>query len=189
MELKEKILEGIVCVYNEKGLKFTMDDVAKAVGMSKKTIYTVFRDKEAMLLAMADYIFGSIKEEEQKIIEDDSLSTIEKIRRILVVLPEGYENVDFRQLYQLQDKYPEINRYMAMRLETGWETTIRLLEQGIKEGVIRNVNIPIVKMIVETALEQFVQRDVLIQNQINYIDALQELVNIVVDGIVTRDEY
>ena len=59
MELKEKILEGIVCVYNEKGLKFTMDDVAKAVGMSKKTIYTVFRDKEAMLLAMADYIFGS----------------------------------------------------------------------------------------------------------------------------------
>lgn len=187
MELKEKILNGIACVYNEKGLNFTMDDVAKAVGMSKKTIYTVFRDKESMLLAMADYIFDSIKAEEQKIIEDESLSTIEKIRRILVVLPDGYQEVDFRQLYLLGDKYPEISKHVQMRLETGWDTTISLLEQGIKEGVVRNVRIPIVKMMVENMLEQFVQQDALIQNQIDYMDALQELVSIIVDGIATRE--
>ena len=51
--------------------------------MSKKTIYTVFRDKESMFLAMVDYMFDSIKESEQQIVEDDALSTVEKIRRIL----------------------------------------------------------------------------------------------------------
>ena len=45
MELKETILQGTIKVYSQKGLKFTMDDVAKVLGMSKKTIYTVFRDK------------------------------------------------------------------------------------------------------------------------------------------------
>lgn len=54
------------------------------------------------------------------------------------------------------------------RLETGWETTISLLEQGMKEGVIRPVKIPIVKMMLEAALEQFFQRDILISNGISY---------------------
>ena len=64
MELKETILQGTIKVYSQKGLKFTMDDVAKALGMSKKTIYTVFRDKESLFLTMVDYMFDSIKQEE-----------------------------------------------------------------------------------------------------------------------------
>ena len=113
-----------------------MDDVAKILGMSKKTIYTVFRDKESMFLAMVDYMFDSIKESEQQIVEDDALSTVEKIRRILGVIPESYRDVDFRQLYLLKDKYPVIYKQVEKRLETGWETTIQLLEQGMAEGAI-----------------------------------------------------
>ena len=54
MELKETILEGTLKAFNEKGLKFTMDDIAEKLGMSKKTIYTVFEDKESLFLDMVD---------------------------------------------------------------------------------------------------------------------------------------
>ena len=172
MQQKEVILEGTIKAFNEKGLKFTMDDVAKILGMSKKTIYTVFRDKESMFLAMVDYMFDSIKESEQQIVEDDALSTVEKIRRILGVIPESYRDVDFRQLYLLKDKYPVIYKQVEKRLETGWETTIQLLEQGMAEGVIRKVSIPIVKMMLEATVEQFFQRDILIQSGLSYLEAL-----------------
>lgn len=187
MELRETILEGTIRVFNEKGLKFTMDDVAKILGMSKKTIYTVFRDKETMFLAMVDYMFDSIKESEKHIVEDESLTTLDKIRKILGVMPEGYRDVDFRQLYLLKDKYPAIYKQVERRLETGWETTIALLEQGMEEGVVRSVRIPLVKMMLEATLEQFFQRDVLIQNEISYLDALDEVVGILVDGITARE--
>ena len=186
MELRETILEGTIQAYCEKGLKFTMDDVAKVLGMSKKTIYTVFRDKESLFLTMVDYMFDSIKESEQRVLADDSLSTIEKLRQMLGVLPDGYKDLDFRQLYLLKDKYPTIYKQVERRLETGWETTISLIEQGMEEGVIRRVQIPIVKIMLEASLEQFFQRDILIQNQIAYKDALQEVVDILVDGIQTR---
>ena len=186
MELRETILEGTIQAYCEKGLKFTMDDVAKVLGMSKKTIYTVFRDKETLFLTMVDYMFDSIKESEQRVLADDSLSTIEKLRQMLGVLPDGYKDLDFRQLYLLKDKYPTIYKQVERRLETGWETTIGLIEQGMEEGVIRRVQIPIVKIMLEASLEQFFQRDILIQNQIAYKDALQEVVDILVDGIQTR---
>lgn len=184
MEQKKTILEATIQIFNEKGLKFTMDDVAALLGMSKKTIYTVFRNKEALFLTMVDYIFDSIKESERKILEDKSITTVEKIRTILGVLPEGYRDVNFQKLYLLRDKYPRIYNKVELRLETGWESTIELLEQGIEEGVIRPIKIPILKMMLESSIEQFFQRDILIQNDITYKEALAEVVNILVDGIV-----
>ena len=188
MELREIILEGTIKAFNKKGLKFTMDDVAKTLGISKKTIYTVFSDKESLFYAMVDYMFDNIKESERQIAEDQTLSTIEKIRQILGVMPEGYKNVDFQKLYQLKDKYPDVYKQVERRLETGWEDTIVLLEQGIEEGCIRQIHIPIVKMMLEASLEQFFQRDILIQNQITYIDALNEVVGILMDGIAIKDD-
>lgn len=186
MDLKETILEGTIQAFNQKGLKFTMDDIAGQLGMSKKTIYTVFRDKEALFLAMVDYLFDRIKESENEILQNEKMTTLEKIRKILCVLPESYQKVDFGQLYLLRGKYPSTYAKVEERLETGWEGTIALLQQGMEEGVIRPVKVPIVKMMFEAALEQFFQRDILIQNKISYVDALQEVVDILVDGIAER---
>lgn len=184
MELREMILEGTMKAFNRKGLKFTMDDIARELAISKKTIYTVFADKESLFLAMVDYMFDHIKESEKAVAQDTSLSTVEKIKKILGVMPEGYKEVDFRQLYLLREKYPAIYKRVEERLETGWETSIALIEQGIEEGVIRPVRIPLLKMMLEAALEQFFQRDILLRNQISYQEALAEVVDILVEGIV-----
>ncbi len=186
MELRERILEETIRIFNQKGLKFTMDDIAGQLGMSKKTIYTVFRDKESLFLDMVDYLFDSIKESEEQVLKDNRLNTLEKIRKILGVMPESYKDVDFRQLYLLRDKYPAIYKKVEERLETGWESTIALLEQGMREGVIRPVEIPLVKLMLEAAVEQFFQRDILIQNKISYVAALEAVANILVDGIRAR---
>lgn len=185
-ELRETILEGTLEAFNRKGIKFTMDDIAGILSISKKTIYTVFDDKEDLFMAMVDYLFDSIKESEQQVLADESLDTLEKIRKILGVMPEGYKNVDFRQLYMLRDKYPAIYKKVEERLETGWESTISLLEQGIGDGVIRKVSIPLVKMMLEASLEQFFQRDILIRNNISYTEALEQVVEILVDGIAVH---
>ena len=184
MELREMILEGTIKAFNRKGLKFTMDDIARELAISKKTIYMVFADKESLFLAMVDYMFDHIKESEAAVVQDMSLSTKEKIKKILGVMPEGYKEVDFRQLYLLRERYPAIYKRVEERLETGWETSIALIEQGIAEGVIRPVRIPLLKMMLEAALEQFFQRDILLRNQISYQEALTEVVDILVEGIV-----
>lgn len=187
MELREQLLAGTLAVFNRKGLKFTMDDIAKELRISKKTIYTVYRDKETMFLAMVDYLFDSIKEGEKQVVEAENLSTVEKIRQILGVLPEGYKEIDFRQLYLLKDKYPVIYEQVEKRLETGWETTLLLLQKGQQEGVVRNVSLPIVKTMFEASLEQFFRRDVLVQHDISYQNALQEVVDIIMGGIVSAE--
>lgn len=183
---REKILDATIKVFNEKGLKFTMDDIATSLSMSKKTIYTVFRDKETMFYEMVDYCFDAIKESEAEVLNNNNLSTIEKIRQILCVLPDGYKNIDFRKLYLLKSKYPKIYAKVEERLESGWESTIAIIEQGIDEGVIRPVNLQVLKTMLEATVEQFFQRDVLIVSEISYSEALEEVVNIIVDGIIVK---
>ena len=184
MDNKEKILQATIQVFNQKGLKFTMDDIASILAMSKNTI---FKDKNTLFMEMVDYLFDTIKESESKIIEDDTLSTIEKIRRILGVMPESYKDIDLRQLYMLKDKFPEIYRHVEERLENGWETTIKLLEQGIEEGVIRPVNLLMFKMMMEASIEQFFQRDILMRAGMTYTQGLDEIVGILLDGVAVKE--
>ena len=183
MNNREKILEATIRVFNRKGLKLTMDDIASELSMSKKTIYTVFKDKESLFGEMVDYCFDKIKESEIKIICDKNMTTMEKIRAVLGVLPEGYKEIDYSKLYCLKSKYPKIYNKVEYRLQSGWENTINLIKQGISEGVIRPININVFKTMMESTIGQFFQRDVLIQNNISYVDALEEVVNILVDGI------
>lgn len=183
-EGKIKVLEAVIELFNQQGLKFTMDNIASHVGMSKKTIYVLFKDKEDLLYQMVDYFFSSIKESEQAVLDDSSLSTPDKVRALLGAMPDRYQSIDLNQLYILKDKYPAIYAHLQERLETDWEPTIKLLNQGMEEGCLRQFSIPIFKMMLEAAIEQFFQRDILSSNNISYIDGLNEVVSIMVDGIL-----
>ena len=185
-ELKENIMQGTLQAFNQKGLKFTMDDIAKILGISKKTIYQVFRDKEALFLETVDYLFDRIKDSEQKIVENPEMDTLQKIHTILGVMPECYQDVDFRQLYQLKEKYPEIYHQVEVRLETGWETTIALLEQGMEQGVLRRVSLPILQRMISASIEDFLADRTLEQQGITYTQALDEMVAILWEGIAVR---
>lgn len=183
-ELKQEIIKKASLLFNQDGLKFTMDDLARELHISKKTIYKIIPDKKSLFNMMVDDIFDSIKEEERNSLENESSSTLEKLRRTLGAMPEEYYNINFQNLNVLKEKYPKIYAHVEQRLETGWEQTIELLEKAMEEGLIRRISIPIFKTMFQATIEQFFQRDVLIENQIPYQEALQEVVSIMIDGIV-----
>ena len=106
---------------------------------------------------------------------------------MLKVLPECYRDIDLSNLYQLKDKYPATYLKVEEQLESGWEGVIRLMEQGMRENVIRQINPHIVKTMMEATIEQFFQRDVLVINGISYNEALEEVVDILVDGILVNN--
>ena len=187
-ELKQEIIKKASLLFNRDGLKFTMDDLARELHISKKTIYKIIPDKKSLFNMMVDDIFDSIKQEEKNSLEDENSSTLEKLRRTLGAMPEEYYNINFQNLNVLKEKYPKIYAHVEQRLEPGWEQTIELLEKAMEEGVIRRISIPIFKTMFQATIEQFFQRDVLVENQIPYQEALQEVVSIMIDGIVISEE-
>ena len=184
--MKERILEGGMAVYRKKGPKFTMDDLATELGMSKKTIYTVFRDKKSLLYDMVDYTFDAIKAGEAEVLADNSKNTIEKLRGILGVMPERFRDFDFTQVYEMKDKYPECYDRIQQRLESGWETTLGLLRQGVEEGSLRPVDETVFQVMYEAAIERFIHGSEIKKKKMPYMDALNALVDIMMEGAVVR---
>lgn len=185
--MKAKILEGGMSVYRKKGPKFTMDDLAAELGMSKKTIYTVFRDKKSLLYQMVDYTFDAIKESEAEVLADPNLSTREKLQGILGVMPERFRDFDFTQVYLMKDKYPECYARIQERLESGWDTTLGLLRQGIEEGVFRPVDETIFQVVYEASIERFIHGTEIKKSKMPYMNALNALVDLMMEGIVIHN--
>ncbi len=186
--MKEKILEGAINVFKVKGLKFTMDDLAKEMKMSKKTIYTVFMDKNDLLCNMVDYVFDLIKKEEDEIYYNDSLSLEEKLRGILGVLPDSYNNFDYQTLYQFRDKYPDAYDKLAYRLDVGWEKTIELIKEGQRQGIVRNIDIDIFKISYEATITRLIITNTLEEKGLDYPTAFSHVVDFMIHGLIVKGE-
>ena len=183
-ELRVRILDEAAKQFDKKGIKFTMDDLARALGMSKKTIYMVFEDKRQIMTDTIDRFFEDAFAQEQEILNDESIGVVEKLRRIIGSVPERYTQNDLTQLYVLKEKYPSVYRHWQRCRENYWNSVQMLLNKGIEEGFFRPVSLPILKTMFQSTIEQFFQNDVLIKNHISYREALDEVASILVTGII-----
>lgn len=185
-DLRVRILDEAAKQFDKKGIKFTMDDLARSLGISKKTIYTVFEDKRSIMTETIDRFFDDALIEEEMILNDDSLTIVEQLKSIIGRVPERYTQNDLAQLYVLKEKYPSVYRHWQHCRENYWEGVGILINRGIEKGEIRHVSLPILKTMFQSTIEQFFQDDVLVKNHIPYRDALAEVASILVDGIIAK---
>lgn len=182
--IRTDILKNTIKVFNKKGLKLTMDDVAGYMGISKKTIYKCYDSKEEIFGEIVDYIFDDIKRKEKEILEKEGLTLEQRTRMLLAAFPERFTEIDFTKLGDLKDKYPKIYRKLTKRLESGWEPAIALLEQGKREGLYRkDADLTIFKIMMDASVARFFETDTLRKAHIAYVDALNQVVDILLTGI------
>ncbi|MBQ9036340.1 MAG: TetR/AcrR family transcriptional regulator [Erysipelotrichaceae bacterium] len=186
MELRQQIIEVASELFNTKGLKFTLDDICERMHISKKTIYVCFSCKEELLLEMTDAAFAAIYQRKKNILSED-LPFYEKLKKVMIILPDKMMNTDFRQLEGIKEKYPEVYERVRHYLEAGWEPVIELLDEGVKKHYLKKVEIPILKTMVASSISSFINDGLLEENDISYADALDSMVNIIINGIKEND--
>ena len=185
MDLRTQILDAAAKLFQAEGLGFTMQQVAAALHISKKTIYTVYSDKETLLLDMVDMLFEKIHRRKAELAALP-LPLEERLRAVIIALPEEYAALDFRQLDTLEEKYPAVAARVRRHLETGWEPTLSLLEQAMGEGVIRRVSLPVLQRMISASIEDFLADRTLDAQGISYTDALDEMISILLEGLLVR---
>ena len=167
------------------GLRFTMQQAAAMMHISKKTIYAVYPSKEALLLDMVDDAFTRIHARKQRILDGPG-TLAEKLRAVIIALPEEYTALDLQQMDLLDEKYPRVAARVREHLETGWEPTLALLEQAMGEGVIRRVSLPVLQRMISASIEDFLADRTLDAQGISYTDALDEMISILLEGLLVR---
>ena len=183
-EMREKIIDTAIEEFTRNGLKFTMNDVAKALGISKKTIYTVFESKQDVLMAIADRYARDFTDMRQEIEADTELDTMEKLEQLFCAIPTKYYNIGLSRIFELAQKYPKQYKYLMEAVSQGWALAEQYLEKGIREGKIRkDISKPVVMAMIRGTVTCFLESDILYKNGLTYEQGKEEMVQIIMKGI------
>lgn len=138
MEIRKRIIKGAGKLFYTKGIKrVTMDDIAEAIGMSKRTIYENFRDKTEILRETVDFLNEENRQNvEQMIRESENVMEV-----IIKILHYGLESIDVVTPMFLEDMQKFFPQVWEDTVQKGRETKHKqlqeLLERGKKEGLFR----------------------------------------------------
>ncbi|HEY4652761.1 MAG TPA: TetR/AcrR family transcriptional regulator [Pontibacter sp.] len=137
-DARKKISETAFQLFCQRGIKsVSMDDIAQFLGMSKKTIYKWFSNKNEIVIAST----GAYLEDMQQRCEvhfQDSGNAIEELFNIMGMTRELFNQFHPSVFHDLQKYHPEAWKlWMQHRDDYMFEKIKLNLLRGIKEGLYR----------------------------------------------------
>jgi AcrR family transcriptional regulator len=126
-------------LFRKYGIKsISMDDIAREMGMSKKTLYLAVKDKNEIVSG----VVGILKELISgfwAVFHDDSLTALKQHCKQKDAIRTLHKHFNPTFAYDLQKYYPELHRELVnWRKSVITESHIANIEKGKREGVFRS---------------------------------------------------
>jgi len=131
LEESDKILQGATKLFMQIGIKsVSMDDIAREIGVSKKTIYKHFGDKAELVLRVVE-----LENRNEIVACNECYSTegnaVQKMIDISKHISHQHRDINPTVIYDLQKYYPSI---WAMMEKFQSEFILSAISQNIEEG-------------------------------------------------------
>lgn len=137
--MDKKFLEKVVNLFIDNGAKtLTMDDIAKEFGMSKKTLYQMYANKEALLEDVLEFKLTQVID---KLIELDFKieNAVDRMFCRDEEIEKAAQSNNSLLIRQLIKYYPAIfNKHMMNFSERFAEVLIHNIDRGREQGYYRN---------------------------------------------------
>jgi AcrR family transcriptional regulator len=145
VKIKGQILKGAEDLFFHYGVKnITMDDIAKHLSISKRTIYENFPTKDDIVATLLNAHLEMSKEQCNMRCKQ-SKNAIEEIVLMMMHLREMFSRMSPRILFDLKKFHPKAwKQFQEFKQEFLMETISHNIKRGIKEGFYRkNLNVAV----------------------------------------------
>lgn len=138
IKIKEKIQKGAEELFMRYGVRsISMDDIARHLSVSKKTLYQHFVDKEDIVTVTCQSHLNRDAEEFQAI-RKTARNAIEELFQLSVYLKRHMQDMNPSLLFDLQKYHPKAwSVWLDYKNKFIRDSVIRNLKQGIEEGYFR----------------------------------------------------
>lgn len=136
LQLMDRVLDTVIAAVTKHGIKAVkMDDIAAELGISKRTLYEIYDDKETM-------VFEGVKRyhEKKKAALERFSADSHNVLDIVIYLYETHikESKAISPLfYEDMVKYPRIVAYFEQRQEYRNNNFQQFMSRGVEEGLFR----------------------------------------------------
>lgn len=182
--LKGKILSSAMTLFAKNGIKAVkMDDIARSLGISKRTLYEIYENKEILLF---EGIKSYTRQREQEMNEFSSRNKnvmdiilhvyIQKVEELSQTNPKFYDDIV---------KYPNVLDYLKSNREENRKRLSDFLVKGTDEGYFRqDVDHELVALLFDAVGQLVVEKRLYLRFSVEEI--LNNFMFISLRGICTR---
>ncbi len=186
MEDREKIIKCTLEHLFTKGYtSLTMDNIAKGLRMSKKTLYKSFTSKDELIEAAMDYMLVNTKSKIEEVVYCND-NAIEKLVRIVGVVTGIFSKINVEYFdylrvtgYHIWEKIEEFRKKMVI------QNFSKIIEQGKNEGhFVDKPNVILITILI-SVVRSVVNPEFLINNNFSFQTAMKYTIDFVMNGLLT----
>ncbi|HRT47038.1 MAG TPA: helix-turn-helix domain-containing protein [Bacteroidales bacterium] len=189
MDNRTKILEGAAELFRRYGIRsVTMDMIASHVGVSKRTIYEIFSDKNELLAGVLSLMASKQKNLIEKILSE-SENIIAAIFRLMEVHIEHIQSMSPGFFDDMKKFHQELAGRKDLKCEIpDYRNNRQAIERGVKEKLFRkDINIDIVNRTLYGMMFSVMNNDLYPFEQFSRRDVLKNTIVIYLKGIATPE--
>ena len=184
--VKEKILAAAAIMIEEQGISFRMDDLAKALTISKRTLYEQFRSKheivETILVHGAEDFYSKTF-----IVNNKSLTVEEVLNRYFRVRSNLYAAFSGESFIEIFLYIPQLQETLKTLFKKDWDLLKHYLLHQQEQGTIaRYVDVDIIIMMLQGAV-----RRIVFESSNHHEDIykyMPKVISVILQGITNKGE-
>ncbi|MBM6734670.1 TetR/AcrR family transcriptional regulator [Mediterranea massiliensis] len=184
VELKERIIERAMQAFKTHGIKcITMDDIAASMGISKRTLYEVFANKEMLL---EDCIRKERQETNEYIrtILGQSAHVLEVLLKLYLRSIEKFHTTH-KSFFEDIKKYPKAYELLKNDKNRDSAEVVNFFKEGVKQGIFRDdINFAIVNLLVHEQLDLLINSNIC--EKYSFLDVYESIMFTYLRGISTE---
>lgn len=134
---REEVVEYAGDAFMKEGIRSVkMDDIAEHLGMSKRTLYEMFENKEALLLdVMRRHRQEFYRELEARVAGTDNI--LEIVLQSFLMQYQDLRQTNPRCFEEIK-RYPRVEEYLKEVHDSEAEVAIAYMERGVDQGMFRS---------------------------------------------------
>lgn len=184
---KEYIVLKATDMFKATGIKGnTMDDIARTVGISKKTLYQLISNKRELISLIIDYQYGEIKGKIHDIISKSN-NPIEELIKFNYLIYSFLSEINPVSINDLKKLYPDLQEKWQVKFKKLFADSIT---QSIKKGkstglIVQNINPEVISNIHTEKISQIHQKTNM-WGKSEPPKLIKDMISYYIRGLVTR---
>ncbi len=189
-EVKSKILAHASEMFQRYGFtKITMEEIASELGISKKTLYKNFSNKEHILKEIINEAKCEITSFVEDLIHNKKIDFIEKLKMFMNFLIKHSSKLNSPMVQELAKNYPKLwDDIQELRKKKALKNFTLLIDEGINLGIFReDINKEVVVLLYISAIHGIINPETLSQLPVSGGQVFENIIKIIFEGILSKD--
>lgn len=186
-DIREKIIAEALREINRRGADFHMDDLARNLRISKRTLYEHFSSKQEIIEKALTFLMDDIYDQHVILTNSTEMTTEEKIINFFNIKNKYVTVLSVRKADELLRKMPEVCEKMEEQHRKDWALLEKLFDQAKQEDGFKDFDKSLLLRMLYSAADDIIEYFNESDHEYSFPEYMEKCIRMILYGIKRQE--